>query len=75
MPNAPNGHRVEIVHYQALPNQRGAEYVAVCADCRWMWMSRGSRQRAEQDVEHHDQTAVSEGLNKDVERHDQDGSP
>ena len=59
VPFAPNGHRVEIVRYDALPDQPRTEYAATCVDCGWMGLSRGSRERAEQDVGRHyrDRTA------------------
>jgi hypothetical protein len=34
MPFAPNGHRVEIVRYDALPDRPRTEYAATCVDCR-----------------------------------------
>jgi hypothetical protein len=58
MPFAPNGHRVEIVRYDAMPDQPRTEYAATCVDCRWMGLSRGSRLQAEQDVSRHDGTAA-----------------
>ncbi len=53
MPFAPNGHRVEIVRYDAMPDQPRTEYAATCVDCGWMGLSRGNRERAEQDVDRH----------------------
>jgi hypothetical protein len=53
MPFAPNGHRVEIVRYDALPDRPRTEYAATCVDCLWMGLSRGSRVRAEEDVVRH----------------------
>jgi hypothetical protein len=53
MPFAPNGHRVETVRYDAMPDQPRTEYAATCVDCRWMGLSRGSRVRADQDVGRH----------------------
>ena len=54
MPFAPNGHRVETVRYDAKPDQPRTEYAATCVDCEWMGLSRGSRERAEHDVNRHD---------------------
>jgi hypothetical protein len=54
MPFAPNGHRVETVRYDASPDQPRTEYAATCVDCRWMGLSRGNREHAQQDVSRHD---------------------